>query len=108
MKQSLFIVIDGIDGSGKTTILLKIHNYLFSKSKRIRILTTNEPTSGVNGMKAREIILNESDPLKNAEKCLTLFSDDRKDHLENLIKPFLKKIASQRNHNPSKPRKKKN
>ena len=46
MKNSFFIVVDGIDGSGKSEIVKLLHNYLFSKDKKYRILTTREPTHG--------------------------------------------------------------
>ena len=56
MKKGLFIVVDGIDGSGKSEIVKKLHNHLFSKSKKYRILTTREPTSGIYGKRIREML----------------------------------------------------
>jgi len=91
MVKGVFIVLDGMDGSGKSEMVKLLHNYLFSKSKRYRILTTREPTNGTFGKEIRNILVNEKDPNVNAEKLLELFVKDRKEHLESTIIPFLKK-----------------
>ena len=108
MKKSLFIVVDGIDGSGKSEIVKMLHNYLFSKSTKIkdfrdtknsksflvnkeyRILATREPTSGIFGKKIRKILRKEKTPLSNSKKLIELFIKDRKEHLSKTIEPFLK------------------
>ena len=91
MKNSLFIVVDGIDGSGKSEIVKMLHNYLFSKNKKYRILTTREPTHGKYGSKIREMLRLEKDPKSSREKIAELFIKDRQEHLKNTIEPFLKK-----------------
>jgi len=91
MVKGVFIVVDGLDGSGKSEMVKLLHNYLFSKSKRYRILTTREPTSGKYGKEARSILANEIDPKINSQKMLELFIKDREDHLRNTILPFLNK-----------------
>ena len=90
MNKGVFIVVDGIDGSGKSEIVKMLHNYLFSKSKKYRILTTREPTNGIYGNKIREILKKEKDPVSNSRKLLELFVKDRKEHLEKTIEPFLR------------------
>ena len=89
MKNGLFIVVDGIDGSGKSEIVKMLHNYLFSKSKKYRILTTREPTNGTYGNQIREMLRREKDPKSSSEKLMELFIKDRKEHLKNTIEPFL-------------------
>ena len=91
MVKGVFIVLDGMDGSGKSEMVKLLHNYLFSKNKSYRILTTREPTNGTFGKEIRHILVNEKDPNVNAEKLLDLFVNDREEHLENTIIPFLKK-----------------
>lgn len=91
MVKSLFIVLDGMDGSGKSEMVKLLHNYLFSKNKKYRLLTTREPTSGTYGEKIRKILRKEKDPLKSAEKLLELFTKDREEHLKSTILPFLEK-----------------
>lgn len=89
MKNSLFIVVDGIDGSGKSEIVKALHNYLFSKDKKYRILTTREPTHGAYGNKIREILRKERNPESSGNELMELFVKDRQDHLKNTIDPFL-------------------
>ena len=89
MKNSYFIVVDGIDGSGKGEIVKLIHNYLFSKNKKFRILTTREPTNGEYGRKIRLMLANEKDPFSSTNELVELFIKDRQMHLKNTILPFL-------------------
>ncbi len=91
MGNGLFIVVDGIDGSGKSEIIKMLHNYLFSKNKKYRLLTTREPTNGKYGNQIREMIRNEKDPQSSSSKLMELFVKDREDHLKNTIEPFLKR-----------------
>ena len=93
MKNSIFIVVDGIDGSGKSEIIKMLHNYLFSKNKKYRILTTREPTNGIYGNKIREMLRNEKNPESSSKKLAELFVKDRQQHLKNTIEPFLKKSS---------------
>ena len=86
----MFIVVDGIDGSGKTEIIKLLHNYLFTRQKKTRILTTREPTDGFYGMKIRKILREEKNPRENSAKLIELFLKDRKEHLEKTIEPFLR------------------
>ncbi len=98
MKKGIFIVVDGIDGSGKSEIVKMLHNYLFSKSKKYRILTTREPTNGKYGKKIREMLRKEKDPLSNDKKLTELFIKDREEHLRIIIEPFLKR-SNHHEHN---------
>ena len=91
MAKSLFIVLDGMDGSGKSEMIKLLHNYIFSKSKSYSILTTREPTSGRYGKEIRQILASDEDPKENAEKLLELFIRDRQEHVNDSIIPFLKK-----------------
>ena len=88
MKKNLFIVIEGIDGSGKSEIVKMLHNHLFSK-KKFRLLTTREPTSGAYGKKIRKILREEEKPETGKEVLLELFVKDREEHVSNTIIPFL-------------------
>ncbi|MBI2660277.1 dTMP kinase [Candidatus Woesearchaeota archaeon] len=90
MKKGLFIVVDGMDGSGKSEIVKMLHNYLFSKHKKYRLLTTREPTHGKHGNRIREMLRKEKNPESGSRKLLELFIRDRQDHLKNTIEPFLK------------------
>jgi len=94
MKKGLFIVVDGIDGSGKTQIVKMLHEYITSKNKSYRILTTREPTDGIYGKTIRNMLKEENDPKSNGRKITELFVKDRQWHLKNEIGPFLKKSGN--------------
>ncbi|MCK5283600.1 MAG: dTMP kinase [Nanoarchaeota archaeon] len=87
--KNLFIVFDGMDGCGKSTQLSMLHDYLFKMDKRIRILSTREPTFGKYGMKIRKMLATHVDPYSDSDILLNLYIKDREEHLENLVKPFL-------------------
>ena len=93
MKKSIFIVVDGIDGSGKSEIIKMLHNYLFSKHKKHHILTTREPTNGSYGKQIRQMLREEKNPVISSKKLMQLFIKDRQGHLKNTIEPFLKKSS---------------
>jgi dTMP kinase len=84
--KNRFLVVEGINGSGKTTFI----NYLdglFVK-KGLQTLISREPGGSRLGGKLREILLCEKaviDPLSE----VFLFSADRVQHLNEIIKPAL-------------------
>ena len=90
MKKGKFIVIEGIDASGKGTIAMLMAGYLHDKIPKEKILVTFEPTQGKYGAEIRKILKKESNPKKNAERCLRLYVEDRKEHIKNVILPALK------------------
>jgi len=86
--KNLFIVFDGLDGSGKGEMIKRLEKYLVDKGSNV--LATKEPTDGTYGKQIKEILKKEKDPKKGAERCLALFVKDRQEHLEKEIIPFLK------------------
>jgi len=92
MKRGVFIVVDGLDGSGKSEIVKMLHNYLFSKNKKYRIMTTREPTNGKYGAKIRKMLAKEKDPFSSSKKLVDMFVKDREDHLKKNVEPFLKTV----------------
>ena len=92
MKKGMFIVVDGIDGSGKSEIVKMLHSYLFS-NKKYRILTTREPTNGNYGKRIRQMLRKEVDPAVSSKKLMGLFINDRKQHLKSTIEPFLERSS---------------
>jgi dTMP kinase len=83
-----FIVFEGIDGSGKTTCLETVADYLHSC--HIPYIKTGEPneTYGMRAIIKHELVRQEiNDPLAE----LFMFSLDRQLHLISEIKPALMK-----------------
>lgn len=84
----VFIVLEGIDGCGKTTQALMLKNWLCKKG--FDVLLTKEPTSGSPSSKKIRKILNKKE--KASPFALQkLFVKDRKWHLEKKVIPALKK-----------------
>lgn len=84
-----FIVFEGLDGSGKGTMLSLTARWLFSSTEYDKILLTREPTYSGAGRQIRNILKSDRDPLDKAKLMLTLYLEDRKEHLEKVIKPAL-------------------
>jgi len=83
--NGIFVSVEGIDGSGKTTQVKHVYQYLLDKGYKIKI--TQEPTREKLGLLLREYLRNEkSDPHVDA----LLFAADRLEHYHNEIKPALK------------------
>ena len=86
--ETKFITLEGIEGSGKTSSIKSITNLLDDKG--ISYVVTREPGGSSIGSELRSILL---DPQTNisSEVELMLMLADRKDHVEQVILPNLKK-----------------
>ena len=90
-----FIVIEGIDGCGKSTQIDAIYNWLPSSglmSKNSQIIKTREPGGTQFGKKLRQILLEnskENTPSNLAE--LLVYAADRAEHIAKIISPELNK-----------------
>lgn len=88
MNQGKFIVFEGIDGSGKSTQIAALHEYLLSKG--IPTERTFEPTDSVFGSLIRQCLRGE---IETDEKTIAaLFVADRLDHLHNQKNGLIRKI----------------
>ncbi|RUM62237.1 MAG: dTMP kinase [Persephonella sp.] len=84
--MGLFIVFEGIDGSGKTTQAKKLYHYL--KEKNLKTVLTKEPGGTEEGKKIREILLNKDYSIPPIAELL-LYEADRSIHINNFVKPKL-------------------
>lgn len=85
LPRGLLIVFEGIDGTGKSTQLRLLANYLDEQGYSVVI--TKEPTDGEYGKRIRELYINRDEVTREEE--LDLFIRDRRDHVEKLINPSL-------------------
>jgi len=83
--KGIFIVIEGLDGSGKTT---QTHLLAQKLSKNYPVNLTAEPSRGKIGTFIRQCCLYEDRRLPIEAEAL-LFAADRIEHLQNEIKPAL-------------------
>ena len=88
-----FIVIEGIDGCGKTTQIDELSKWL-PKSGLIKqgskLITTREPGGSLLGKKLRGLILDNNENNKPSSLAeLLLYSADRAEHVSKIISPAL-------------------
>lgn len=81
-----FIVIEGIDGTGKTTLARGLAASLEAMGHRC--LATREPTDGPHGQRLRRLAAEGREGV-SAEEEVELFIADRKEHLREVILPAL-------------------
>ena len=84
MSQGLFIVIEGIDGTGKSTQSKRLAEWFRSRGREV--VLSREPTDGPWGKKLRE---SATTGRLSAEEELECFLNDRREHVEMSIKPAL-------------------
>jgi len=88
IKKGLFITFEGLDGSGKTTQIELLNNYL--KSKGFDVVTTIEPGGTEIGGKIRNILLDKGN-LDMSHKAETfLFLASRAELVSEVIAPALR------------------
>ncbi|ATQ35845.1 dTMP kinase [Mesoplasma entomophilum] len=84
----MFITIEGMDGSGKTTALLRVKKHL--EDLNYKVVMTREPGGLPISEKIRDLILNKDSQGMEPWTEALLFIAARKEHLEKVIKPYLK------------------
>ena len=84
--RGLFITLEGIDGSGKSTQVRRLVRYL--RRLRYRVCATREPGGTLLGEKVRAILLADKERLSPLTELL-LFYAARAQHIEDVIRPAL-------------------
>jgi dTMP kinase len=80
------IVFEGIDGTGKSTQLSLLGDYL--QEQGFDVVMTREPTEGPYGQKIRKLYSNRKQASRDEE--LELFLADRQEHTDQLLLPALR------------------
>jgi len=81
------IIFEGIDGTGKSTQIKKLHAHL--EQRGIHVVCSFEPTRGEWGMRVRQAAIN-NDRL-SMEKEVHFLLQDRREHVRDIILPALKR-----------------
>ncbi len=84
--KGVLIVFEGIDGSGKTTQAVRIHNRLGKMN--LPVVSFSEPTRGEYGKRLREIMHHGRQNITPQEE-FELFLQDRKEDVQKNILPAL-------------------
>jgi dTMP kinase len=83
-----FVVFEGLDGSGKSSLMSALEKEL--TSKQLKVLRTREPGGTELGDQIREMILTKNGPAPTPRTELLLYEASRSQHVDQVIKPALK------------------
>ncbi len=85
--KGLFVTLEGIEGSGKSTHLEYVVGYLQENNKEV--VSTREPGGTLVGEKIRDLLLDKSLPNMQVETELMLMFAARVEHVKTVIEPAL-------------------
>ncbi len=84
-SRGVFIVIEGIDGAGKTSASVRLA--AFARERDRRVVETREPTDGEWGRRYRAWARGECEA--SPDEVLRFFVEDRREHVAKTIAPAL-------------------
>lgn len=84
-----FLVFEGLDGSGKSTLMDRIETQL--KQKKLKVVRTREPGGTPLGDEIRHLILRTLGDAPTAKTELLLYEASRAQHVDRVIKPALER-----------------
>ncbi len=82
-----FLVFEGLDGSGKSSLMVALEREL--QSKNISFYRTREPGGTPLGDEIRNMILRKEGPAPVSRAELLLYEASRAQHVEQIIRPKL-------------------
>src|SRR5688572_24382644 len=87
--MSRFLVFEGLDGSGKSSLMKSLEDHLSTKG--IAFHRTREPGGTRLGSSLRPLILSKDGPSPVPRAELLMYEADRAQHVEEIIRPTLAK-----------------
>lgn len=84
-----FIVFEGLDGSGKSSLMSALEKHLLSKD--LKVHRTREPGGTPLGDELRELILRKEGDAPSPRAELLLYEAIRAQHVDNVIRPYMQK-----------------
>lgn len=94
LTRGLLVVIEGVDGAGKSTLAAALKEHL--QGREIPVVASKEPTDGYWGKRIKSLryVVERGNVLGSRQVTpreeLKLFINDRKEHVEKVINPALK------------------
>jgi dTMP kinase len=85
LKKGLYIIIEGIDGSGKTTFAKNLQKHL--EDQGLSVVLTKQPGGTEIGQKLREILQYQKGVSKKTD--FLLFAADRAQNISEIVIPSL-------------------
>ncbi len=101
-RRGIFITLDGMDGSGKSTQARLLGEFL--RARGYRVVTTREPGGTPLGEAIRRVLLGRGAPRASALAELALMYAARAQHIEEVVRPALERgqaVVSDRYHDAS-------
>jgi len=89
LAEGFFITFEGIEGSGKTTQIRLLADYL--QNKGYEVLVSREPGGTPLGEKIRNLLLDPQYDFMDYRTEVLLYAADRAQHVKEKIKPALQK-----------------
>src|SRR4030065_194243 len=86
-REGVFITLEGPEGSGKTTQVEKLANYL--RKRGYDVVAAREPGGTIIGEKIRQILLDPENQEMSYHTELFLYLASRMQLFEEIIKPAL-------------------
>ena len=86
-KCMFFLVFEGLDGSGKSSLMKRLESYLFKAEKST--LITREPGGTELGDRLRQLILEKSNQAPTPRTELLMYQASRAQHVDLVIRPAL-------------------
>ncbi|MCG2869806.1 MAG: dTMP kinase [Vulcanisaeta sp.] len=83
----MFIAIEGIDGSGKSTVISRLRDRLVDRGFRVHV--TSEPSQSPIGRLIRDWLLKQNADVAHPSVFALLFVADRVQHYYGEVKPML-------------------
>jgi len=83
----MFLAFEGIEGSGKTTIMERMAEHLHKQGLSVRM--TREPGGTAFGRELRRLLLDTRSATFSTQAELLLFLADRAQHLQEVVMPAL-------------------
>ncbi|MCG2863431.1 MAG: dTMP kinase [Vulcanisaeta sp.] len=83
----MFIAIEGIDGSGKSTVISRLRDRLVDRGFRVHV--TSEPSQSPIGRLIRDWLLKQNANVAHPSVFALLFVADRVQHYYGEVKPML-------------------
>jgi len=87
MRRGLFIAVEGIDGSGKSTQITTLQEIIRSLNKYNNVLITREPTANCSEVRRR--LEQDGDACSGQKEMTRLYVQDRIEHTRDVIVPAL-------------------
>lgn len=88
LKQGLFITLEGVDGSGKTTAMSELREIIAAHGLKAHF--TFEPGNTQVGAELRKLLLSPHRKIMTPMTELLLFFADRAEHLQQVVIPHLR------------------